>query len=684
MTSPEPVPAYHNAARAFIEMLETQLRAASPDATVHLASGRKYDKVRVLGDSANGDAGTVTRYFIDRGTGAIYGPKSPAAPSTDHWYGTIYDADEWDWSGMYATPRPGARAEETSRYGTIIRYRPKDFPGGVPKDYPGSLMEKYMNSNVAGERDVGVPRRCIPFTEPPRDSVRKPAPLPDSYWLSPGRVAAGVYPGDLDLQKARSKLHKLLDAGIRSFVDLTEPRDGLRSYERLLTKEAAARSLDVRYAPFGICDEDVPTPEHMRSLLAHVRKEADAGRPVYFHCWGGVGRTGTVAGCFLVDHGCDGAEALRRVTSLFCTMSPERVRKHAGASPHTQAQRQFIANWARHSSAAKAVDAPAALAPEPLDRREFDTARLMVEHPPVLSNANKKVVYAIACPPGAVHAGRLHYSRWAAMQLPDAFDPALAPHGEARTGFFDYPPSRGSTTDWHVNFADPELFAFYGGHHFAQDEMQVAEHPALGALREALQASRLPARTLDGDQPAPVLIAGVERRCTVSTNADTANGRGGGLYGNAFGRAPADVVRRATQRHDPPTISNIIAIAAPRSNGRYTRQQVESVLRTAYTGFRAATIESARLHGSCAVAVHTGFWGCGAFGGNRVLMLALQMAAARMAEIDRLVLYIGSASALSFVHQAQEFISAVRARSPGEFVAEVVAHGFEWGVGDGN
>src|SRR3954468_9215458 len=92
MTSLEPVPAYHSAVRAFIEMLETQLRAASPDATAHLASGRKYDKVRVLGDSANGDAGTVTRYFIDRGTGTIYGPKSPAAPSTDRWYGTIYDA----------------------------------------------------------------------------------------------------------------------------------------------------------------------------------------------------------------------------------------------------------------------------------------------------------------------------------------------------------------------------------------------------------------------------------------------------------------------------------------------------------------------------------------------------------------------------------------------------------------
>lgn len=37
--------------------------------------------------------------------------------------------------------------------------------------------------------------------------------------------------------------------------------------------------------------------------------------------------------------------------------------------------------------------------------------------------------------------------------------------------------------EWDVNFADPRLFTAYGSELFAQDEMQVAEHLAFGAVR---------------------------------------------------------------------------------------------------------------------------------------------------------------------------------------------------------
>jgi Poly (ADP-ribose) glycohydrolase (PARG) len=47
---------------------------------------------------------------------------------------------------------------------------------------------------------------------------------------------------------------------------------------------------------------------------------------------------------------------------------------------------------------------------------------------------------------------------------------------------------------------------------------------------------------------------------------------------------------------------------------------IEYVLVTAFTAFRAAALESARSRGAGSpVVVHTGFWGCGAFGGHRVL-----------------------------------------------------------------
>ena len=64
------------------------------------------------------------------------------------------------------------------------------------------------------------------------------------------------------------------------------------------------------------------------------------------------------------------------------------------------------------------------------------------------------------------------------------------------------------------------------------------------------------------------------------------------------------------------------------------------VLTTAYTAFCAARSETeGALGGGGRTVVHTGFWGCGAFGGNRVLMVSLQVVAAVMAGLDGLVLH---------------------------------------------
>ena len=151
------------------------------------------------------------------------------------------------------------------------------------------------------------------------------------------------------------------------------------------------------------------------------------------------------------------------------------------------------------------------------------------------------------------------------MALPEAVDlGSAAAIVVERDGYFDYAAALGAGgVEWHVNFADPHLFVAYGSSLFAQDEMQVAEHPALGSLREALEAAGRRAVTVEAGEPTPVLVTGVERRCAIATNPDTAAGRPAGLYGNAFARASADAVARATTPIDPPTITNLIAMAAP-------------------------------------------------------------------------------------------------------------------------
>ena len=330
---------------------------------------------------------------------------------------------------------------------------------------------------------------------------------------------------------------------------------------------------------------------------------------------------------------------------------------------------------------------------EPIERQIFDTAELMRVHPPVWRDRNKQVVAEVSCPPGASHRGRLVHTRWRQAPLPEALDPAAAARRIAgHPGFYDYAPAADlpGAVEWHVNFADPSLFAYYSSGLFAQDEMQVAEHPALGALREALLAQGRPAVTVEAGAATPVLVMGVERRCAVATGADPDAGRPHGLYGNAFARADPAVVRRAASPVEPPTITNLIAMAAPAGgHGRYTAPEIEDVLATAYTAFRAATIESARAHGADRpVAIHTGFWGCGAFGGNRVLMAALQALAAGMGGVHRLVFHTGfgdgDRALAAALRVLTDDLATGEAMPMGDVIAQLADLGFAWGVSDGN
>lgn len=324
---------------------------------------------------------------------------------------------------------------------------------------------------------------------------------------------------------------------------------------------------------------------------------------------------------------------------------------------------------------------------QPMERRAYEARRLFEDHPPLLRDPNKKAVLEIACPSGSSPGGTVVCTRWSAMDLPESFAPGRVAEVMTRhDGFYDYRPdlTEEAAVEWHVNFADPNLFFAYGGPLFAQDEIQVAEHPILASLREALQREGAAARTVERGRPTPVLVTGAERRCHVATNADAAEGRPRGLYGNEFGRASVAAVRRATRRIEPPTSTNLVAMAAPSGGtGAYTVEEIRYVLTTAFTGFRAAAQESA----GAPVAVHTGFWGCGAFGGNRVLMTMLQGLAAQAAGVDRLVVHApgaeGAAPLRAALRAIREELSGL---PPGVrvLVDRIAAMGLEWGESDGN
>ena len=138
-------------------------------------------------------------------------------------------------------------------------------------------------------------------------------PIPNSYWVIPHHFAAGEYPGAVCPREAEEKLRKLLHAGITHFIDLTEPGE-LVPYTDLVKEYARHLCRIAGYERHPIVDVSVPRyPQQMSRILDSIDAAMRDGKTVYVHCWGGVGRTGTIVGCWLVRHGRTGQEALSQI-----------------------------------------------------------------------------------------------------------------------------------------------------------------------------------------------------------------------------------------------------------------------------------------------------------------------------------------------------------------------------------
>ena len=183
-------------------------------------------------------------------------------------------------------------------------------------------------------------------------SPRGDRPIPNSYWVAPGRFVAGEYPGAFSRREAEVKLDALLRAGINHFVDLTEAADGLRSYADTLKELAAPVGRSVSYERRAIRDASVPrTPGQMAATLDAIDAAIRDGKTVYVHCWGGVGRTGTVVGCWLVRHGHAGQAALLRIAKWW--LDVEKNYRHP-RSPETLEQEDYVRNWREPTGADRA------------------------------------------------------------------------------------------------------------------------------------------------------------------------------------------------------------------------------------------------------------------------------------------------------------------------------------------
>jgi protein-tyrosine phosphatase len=138
----------------------------------------------------------------------------------------------------------------------------------------------------------------------------------------------------VDEGSSREKIGALLHAGITALDDLTEEGD-LLSYSGLIDAAASHRRFPVR---------DVSAPESpavAAAALDAIDRGIEGGGRMYAYCWGGVGRTGGVVGCWLARPGFPGEAALVRLRELWrqCTKSRRRQ------SPDTREQERYVLRW---------------------------------------------------------------------------------------------------------------------------------------------------------------------------------------------------------------------------------------------------------------------------------------------------------------------------------------------------
>ena len=162
-------------------------------------------------------------------------------------------------------------------------------------------------------------------------------PIRNSYMVM-DRIYAGEYPRDIDDRKSIEKIKQFERFGITHFIDLTEEGE-LHPYNQLL----GSRMQHIR---FPIQDVSIPVSiESVKELIGQIYgilNESD-GNKVYIHCWGGVGRTGTIVGCLLSHlHDFDYKKTQDALKKAFSDC-PKSAYRH---TPETREQCDFIARYA--------------------------------------------------------------------------------------------------------------------------------------------------------------------------------------------------------------------------------------------------------------------------------------------------------------------------------------------------
>ncbi len=159
------------------------------------------------------------------------------------------------------------------------------------------------------------------------------------YWVVENTFLAGEYPRNKDEETSQNKIDALTALGVAAFIDLTHEADGMEPYVHFLD---TCKSHGLLHERFPIPDLSVPKSDMAtKEILDTIDRHIENGRIVYVHCWGGVGRTGVIVGCWLARHGLSGEAALSRLRELWRQNPKSKFKR----SPETLSQERYIVEW---------------------------------------------------------------------------------------------------------------------------------------------------------------------------------------------------------------------------------------------------------------------------------------------------------------------------------------------------
>lgn len=109
--------------------------------------------------------------------------------------------------------------------------------------------------------------------------------------------------------------------GITKVLCLMEPlemeRLGLDEEEKWCLSEG------LKFENFPITDHIVTCVDSLRVLAKRLLKEIIAGENLVVHCYAGIGRTGLVSSCILMEHGMSAEEAMALISQKRQLKIPE-------------------------------------------------------------------------------------------------------------------------------------------------------------------------------------------------------------------------------------------------------------------------------------------------------------------------------------------------------------------------